>query len=254
MGRLPEVTEDLDSAVGSAVRHAAARTPGHAAGRAAEHPPGHSAVRKRDPERTRAEILKVSTEVFADQGYSGARVDEIAALTRTTKRMIYYYFGSKEQLYLEVLKAAYGGIRAAERSIQVGSLNPRDAVRRLAELTYDHHVQHSDFIRLVMIENIHRGVFIRQIESIRDLGQPAVGLLEEILQRGWAEGAFRRNVDAFDVHLLISSYCVFQVANQHTFGYLFGRDLQAPPLNSHLRSMLGDVVVAWLETGAEQGR
>lgn len=241
------MTEDLDTAVVRGAQRAAATPPGKGDGNAR----GQTTGRKRDPERTRAEILKVSTEVFAAQGYSGARVDEIAALTRTTKRMIYYYFGSKEQLYLEVLKDAYGGIRAAEREIQVGSLNPRDAVRRLAELTYDHHVQHSDFIRLVMIENIHRGVFIRQVESIRDLVQPAVGLLEEILKRGRAEGVFRHDADAFDVHLVISSYCVFQVANQYTFGYLFGRDLQAPPLRDHLRSMLGDVVVAWLETGAE---
>lgn len=207
-------------------------------------PPGTE--RKRDPERTRAEILKVSTEVFAAQGYSGARVDEIAARTRTTKRMIYYYFGSKEQLYLEVLKSAYGGIRAAERAIHVGALGPIEAVRRLAELTYDHHVRHSDFIRLVMIENIHRGVFIRQIDSIRGLVAPAVGLLEEILERGREEGVFRHDVDAFDVHLVISAYCVFQVANQYTFGHLFGRDLHAPPLSDHLRTLLGDVVVAWL--------
>lgn len=208
----------------------------------------HGTGRKRDPERTRAEILKVSTEVFAAQGYSGARVDEIAALTRTTKRMIYYYFSSKEQLYLEVLKTAYGGIRAAEQAIQVGTLGPAEAVRRLAELTYDHHVRHSDFIRLVMIENIHRGVFIRQIDSIRGLVAPAVGLLEDILERGRAEGVFRPDVEAFDVHLVISAYCVFQVANQYTFGYLFGRDLHAPPLSDHLRGMLGDVVVAWLAT------
>ncbi|MCQ1999764.1 TetR/AcrR family transcriptional regulator [Arthrobacter zhaoxinii] len=206
----------------------------------------HETLRKRDPERTRAEILAVSTEVFAAQGYSGARVDEIADRTRTTKRMIYYYFGSKEQLYLAVLKSAYSGIREAERAIQVCSLKPTEAIRQLAELTYDHHVRNSDFIRLVMIENIHQGVFIRQIESIREIVEPAVGMLDEILTRGQGEGVFRHDVDAFDVHLLISAYCVFQVANQYTFGYLFGRDLHAVPLSGHLRSMLGDVVVSWL--------
>ena len=207
-------------------------------------------VRQRDPERTRAELLDVATEVFAAQGYSGARVDEIADRTRTTKRMIYYYFGGKEQLYLAVLEKAYRGIREAERVIHVGDLQPTEAIRRLAELTYDHHVRDSDFIRLVMIENIHRGEFIQQIAAIRELGQPAVGLLDEILERGRADGVFRTDVDAFDVHLLISSYCVFQVANQYTFGYLFDRDLHAPPLSDHLRSMIGDVVVAWLTARA----
>lgn len=209
---------------------------------------GQDVVRQRDPDRTQAEILEVATRVFAAQGYSGARVDEIADLTRTTKRMIYYYFGGKEQLYLAVLKKAYGGIREAEKTIQVDGLEPLDAVRKLAELTFDHHVRHSDFIRLVMIENIHKGEFIQQIDTIRELGQPAVGLLDEILARGRAAGIFRSDVDAFDVHLLISSYCVFQVANQYTFKYLFDRDLHQQPLSGHLRSMLGDVVVAWLET------
>ncbi|WP_238439497.1 TetR/AcrR family transcriptional regulator [Microbacterium sp. JZ31] len=211
------------------------------------------AARQRDPERTRAELLDVATEVFAEQGYSGARVDDIADRTRTTKRMIYYYFGGKEQLYLAVLERAYRGIREAERVIHVGDLAPTDAIRRIAELTYDHHVRHSAFIRLVMIENIHRGEFIRRIDAIRELGQPAVGLLDEILQRGRAEGLFRSDVEAFDVHMLISSYCVFQVANQYTFGFLFDRDLHAAPLADHLRSMIGDIVVSWLRAPAEVG-
>lgn len=209
-------------------------------------PKASDAPRLRDAERTKAELLDVATEVFADQGYSGARVDEIADRTRTTKRMIYYYFGGKEQLYLAVLERAYRGIREAERAVDVTGLDPVEAIRRLAVTTYDHHVRHSEFIRLVAIENVHRGEFIRKIDAIRELGQPAVGLLADILARGRDEGAFRDDVDAFDVHVLISSYCVFQVANQYTFGHLFERDLHAPPLAGRLREMIGDVVVAWL--------
>ena len=98
--------------------------------------------RIRDAERTRAELLEVATEVFAEQGLSGARVDEIAERTRTTKRMIYYYFGGKEQLYRAVLEAAYRGIREAEQSIHAADLPPVEAVRRIAELTFDHHHAH----------------------------------------------------------------------------------------------------------------
>lgn len=203
-------------------------------------------IRQRDAERTRAELLAVATEVFAESGYSGARVDEIAERTRTTKRMIYYYFGGKEQLYLAVLEEAYRGIREAERGLDVGELGPVEAMRRLAELTYDHHLEHQAFIRLVAIENIHRGEHIQRLQSLRDLGQPAMSLLDEILERGRVEGVFRDDVDAFDVHLIISAYCVFQVANQYTFGYLFSRDLHAPESRTHLRALIGDVVVSWL--------
>ena len=203
-------------------------------------------IQHRDAERTRAELLEVATSVFADSGYSGARIDEIARRTRTTKRMIYYYFGGKEQLYLAVLESVYRGIRDKEQTLQVEEMDPADSLRRLSEITYDHHMANEEFIRLVAIENIHRGRFIRQIDSLRDLSKPALGVLDTILDRGRDEGRFRTDVDALDVHLLISSYCVFQVANQYTFGYLFDRDLQAESQRNHLRSMIGDVVVAWV--------
>jgi AcrR family transcriptional regulator len=202
--------------------------------------------RIRDPERTRSELLAVASTVFARNGYSGGRVDEIAELTRTTKRMIYYYFGGKEQLYLAVLEQAYQGIRDAEQRVDVTGLDSVDAVRRLAELTYDYHRGHQDFIRLVSIENIHRGEFIRQIDSLRSRARPALSLLDRLLADGRHAGVFRTDVDSVDVHLVISSYCVFQVANQHTFGYLFDRDLLAPESRDHFRSMIGDVVVGWL--------
>src|ERR1044072_3692664 len=114
--------------------------------------PPASEGRRRDPERTRAEILEIAQREFARHGYAGARVDDMAALMRTTKRMIYYYFGSKEQLFVDVLEHAYIAIRRAERPVDVGGLDPASAIRRVAELTFDHHESHPDFIRLVSIE------------------------------------------------------------------------------------------------------
>ncbi len=204
---------------------------------------------QRDAERTRAELLAVATEVFAESGYSGARVDEIAERTRTTKRMIYYYFGGKEQLYMAVLENAYRGIREAEQRLQVDHVDPVVAMRRLAELTFDHHLDHQAFIRLVSIENIHRGEFISRLDSLRSLGQSATSLLDEILARGRAKGVFRDDVEALDVHLVISAYCVFQVANRYTFGFLFGVDFTEISQRAHLRRMIGDVVVGWLTAG-----
>jgi hypothetical protein len=116
----------------------------------------------------------------------------------------------------------------------------------MAELTFDHHHAHPEFIRLVSIENIHRGEFIQRIPSLRAGSMHVVTLLDGLLERGRAEGVFRSDVDALDVHLIISSYCVFQVANAYTFGFLFGRDLLAPAHRARLRSMIGDVVVGWL--------
>ncbi|EGD41751.1 TetR/AcrR family transcriptional regulator [Nocardioides sp. WG-D5] len=203
-------------------------------------------VQSRDAERTRSELLEVATEVFSEQGYSGARVDEIAERTRTTKRMIYYYFGGKEGLFLAVLEAAYRRIRDLEQSLHAGDLEPVDAIRRIAELTFDHHVNHPDFIRLVSVENIHRGRHLEKVESLRELGAPAASVLDEVLARGRASGELRADVDAIDVHMMISAYCVFQVANSATFGFLFGRDMLAPDVRERHRRILGDIVVGWL--------
>jgi AcrR family transcriptional regulator len=199
--------------------------------------------RQRDAERTRAEILDVATSEFADRGYAGARVDEIAAKTSTTKRMIYYYFGGKEQLYVAVLERAYKRIRGLEQQLDVEHLDPVQAVRELAGLTFDHHEAHPEFIRLVSIENIHRAEHIARSEALSGLANPVLDVLGRILERGWDAGLFRDDVDALDVHQVISAYCVFRTANRHTWRALFGRDMLDPERREHQRRMLGDLVV-----------
>ncbi|MBP2325924.1 AcrR family transcriptional regulator [Kibdelosporangium banguiense] len=204
--------------------------------------------RGRDPDRTRADILDVATAEFADKGYAGARVDEIAARTSTTKRMIYYYFGNKEQLYIAVLERAYTGIRTLEQNLDVEHLDPVDAIRQLAELTFDHHESHPDFVRLVSIENIHRAEHIAQSSVLTGLANPALDVLARILERGRRAGIFRDDVDPLDVHMVISAFCVFRTANRHTFNAIFKRDMLDPDTRDHYRRMLGDLVVAHLTT------
>ncbi|NGN62580.1 TetR/AcrR family transcriptional regulator [Streptomyces sp. A7024] len=216
---------------------------------AAVHPPTGSAKRTRDAARTQAEILDVATEVFARQGYAGARVDEIADRTRTTKRMLYYYFGSKEQLFTAVLERAYAVIRRQEQELDVEHLDPVSAIRRLAELTFDHHEAHPDFIRLVSIENIHEAAHIAASESLSSLNSPAIEVIGRILDEGRTQGVFTADVDAVDLHAMISSFCFFRVANRHTFHTIFGRDLTAPDRRDHYRTMLGDLVLAYLAEG-----
>jgi AcrR family transcriptional regulator len=206
------------------------------------------AERQRDPERTRREILGVAFEEFARNGYSGARVDEIAAKTRTTKRMIYYYFGGKEQLYIKVLEEAYSAVRQTEQRLDVDHLDPVSAIRTLAELTFDHHESNPDFISLVAIENIHRGEFIAKSPALGELNTPAVSVIERILDRGYASGAFRRRAEAIDVHMMISAFCFFRMSNRYTFGTIFGFDMLDPSRRDHHRQMVGDMVVSYLTT------
>ncbi|MCX4918062.1 TetR family transcriptional regulator [Streptomyces sp. NPDC060011] len=215
--------------------------------------PARPGGRIRDAARTRAEILDVATQEFSRAGFAGARVDEIAARTSTTKRMIYYYFGGKEQLFTAVLERAYTVIRQAEQKLDVEHLDPVAAIRRLAELTFDHHEAHPDFIRLVSIENIHEAEHIVASDELGSIGSPALDVIGRILATGRASGLFTADVDAVDLHAMISSFCFFRVSNRHTFGALFGRDLVAPDQRDRYRAMLGDMVIAYLTADRTAG-
>jgi AcrR family transcriptional regulator len=207
--------------------------------------------RQRDPERTRQEILAVATEEFANQGFAGARVDEIASRTRTTKRMIYYYFGSKELLYVAALERAYEDIRIIEENIDVETLDPVSAIRQLAELTFDRHEANPNFSRLVSHENVQQARFVTAASGFPGLERPGIKILEQVLERGRAEGVFHRDVDALDMHMLISSFCFFRINNRYTFAANFGRNLVERRRRAGYRRMIGDVVVDYLTSESE---
>jgi AcrR family transcriptional regulator len=210
-------------------------------------------LRPRDPERTRAEILAIAREEFATHGLSGARVDAIAARMRTTKRMIYYYFGSKEGLYLAVLEQAYAEIRTIEQELDLARLAPAEAIRRMIDFTFEYHESHPDFIRLVTIENINQGRYIAQSETIQNLNTAVTEALAAILRRGQKDGVFRKDIDAVDVHMLISAFCFFRVSNRHTFGTLFRCDLSDPILRKRHKALIADAVLRSLEKPIEAG-
>jgi AcrR family transcriptional regulator len=196
-----------------------------------------------DRERTRNAILAAARQEFAEHGLSGARVEAIAARTSTVKRMIYYYFGSKEGLYLAVLEEAYADIRRFEAELNLDQYPPVEAVRRLIEFTFDYDEAHPDFIRLVSTENTLNARFIAKSATIQELNRSAITLLRSVLERGKQDGVFRQDVDPVDVHLLLSSFCFFRVSNRHTFSTLFQRDLSDPSLCALHKRMLIDAVL-----------
>jgi len=203
--------------------------------------------RTNDPERTRADILQVAMTEFADKGLSGARIDAIADATRTSKRMIYYYFDSKEGLYLAVLEEAYRRIRRTEGDLQLDNLPPEDALRRLVEFTFDHHAGNEAFIRIVMNENIERGKYLAQSQIIQELNVPAISAIERLYARGVASGDFRPGLDAVDLHASISALAFFNVSNQYSFGQIFKRDMAAPATRALRRASIVEMVVRFVK-------
>ena len=223
-----------------------------AAAEAAPRPEG----RTNDPDRTMADILAVATREFAEKGLAGARIDVIAEAMRTSKRMIYYYFGSKEGLYIKVLEEAYRRIRAIEADLHLEDVEPEAALRRLVAFTVDYQRANPDFIRLVMNENIHRGEYLAQSQAIQGLNVPAIEGLRKVYERGVTAGVFRAGLDPVDLHQSISALSFFNVANRHTFSLIFQRDLESAAAQAARRDSIVEMVVRFVRrdpAGAEAG-
>ncbi|MDO8359904.1 MAG: TetR/AcrR family transcriptional regulator [Devosia sp.] len=200
-------------------------------------------VRVQDPEGVRQNIIEIASEEFALNGLAGARIDEIAARTRSSKRMIYYYFGDKEGLYLRALENAYRLVREGESKLDIDGLGPLEALRALVEFTFEHHSKHEDFIRMVMIENVHHGEYLEKSRVIRDLNVTAIGTIEAVYARGVGERIFRKGLDPLELHWEISALCFFNVSNRATFSKIFGRDMGSAKAQASLKKRVVDMVM-----------
>jgi AcrR family transcriptional regulator len=203
--------------------------------------------RVNDPEGTKRNILEVATREFARKGYGGARVDAIAARTRTSKRMIYYYFGDKEGLYLAVLEEAYSSIRRTEATLDLERLPPEKALSTLVAFTFDYQNAHPEFVRLVMNENILDGIHMARSKTIGRLNNVVIDALKDLLARGRRAGVFRRDLDPLEVHMTISALCVFNVANRATFSTIFKHDMTSPKALTARRAQVVDIVLSYVK-------
>lgn len=210
---------------------------------AADPPQAAAAGGYRKGAETRLRILTAALQAFGSAGAAGATTRKIAHEAGVSLPALKYYFGGKEGLYLAVLERAYAGIRALEQRLDVEHLPPVEALRQLAELTFDHHESHQDFVRLVTIENIHYAEHLERSRVRDSLAAPALDVLTRLMARGRDAGLFRDDLDALDVHMIISAYCVFRGANRYTFRAIFDRDLLDPDRRAHLRRLVGDLVV-----------
>ncbi len=203
-------------------------------------------TRKNDPTRVKADIMRVATREFSEKGLSGARIDEIAEKTQTSKRMLYYYFHDKETLYLRALEQSYQEVRHKEGELDLEHLAPVQALARLVAFTFEHHIAHPDFIRMVMIENIHHGRYLGQSEFIQSLNAGAIEELERIYRRGVESGDFRAELDPLELHWLISALSFFNVSNRYTFSHIFNWDQSAPDNQKILENHVIDMVLRYV--------
>lgn len=183
--------------------------------------------RKRDADATRARILAAAKKEFARLGLGGARVDEIAERAKTNKRMIYHYFGGKEDLFQTVVEQAYLDIRQAEQALSLDHLPPREALETLVRFTWQYYLDNPEFITLVNSENLHKARHVRNSERIRLASRQLVDMVGELLTRGVAQGVFRPGIDPVQLNITIAAIGYYYLTNRFTGSFLFERDFMS---------------------------
>ncbi len=185
------------------------------------------AARIRDPEATRKRILAAAKVEFARKGLGGARVDDIAARARSNKRMMYHYFGNKEELFRLVLEDAYGDIRMAEAKLDLDSLDPVEAMRAIVSFTWHYYLANPEFLTLVNSENLHKARHIRTSQRIKEMSRPFVARMKNLLDRGAAAGVFRTGLDPVQINITIAGIGYYYLTNRFTGSIVFERDLMS---------------------------
>ena len=200
----------------------------------------------RDPEKNRSRILAAALEEFARYGLGGARVDRIAARAGANKRMLYYYYGNKEALFLAVLESRYAHIRRAELGLHLGALDPAEGIRRLIAFTWNYYLKHPEFLTLLNSENLHRGRHIRRSRQIPAMHSPLIAMLRDLLERGARAGKFRRGVDPVQLYISIAGLGYFYLGNRHTLSTIFERDLLSSRSKSERLKHMTALVLGYL--------
>ncbi|MEH6725029.1 MAG: TetR/AcrR family transcriptional regulator [Hyphomicrobiales bacterium] len=200
----------------------------------------------RDPKRSRRAILKAATDEFVAHGFSGASVNEIAAQAAINKRMLYHYFGNKEELFLAVLEAAYERIRTGERTLELDHLEPMQAIERLVRFSYDHFFEHPDFLVLLNIENMYQAQHLKKSAKVQRMHSPLVAQIQDVLLRGQADDVLRKDVDPVELYITIASLCFFHLSNRHTLSVIFNQELATQDRLDRRREHVVSVITGFL--------
>ena len=201
---------------------------------------------RRNPARNQERILLAATEEFARYGLGGARVDRIAARAGANKRMLYYYYGNKEDLFLAVLEARYAHIRRAELGLHLLDLDPVQGMRRMVEFTWDYYLRHPEFLTLLNSENLHRARHLKRSRDIAAMHSPLIAILRDLLVRGERAGKFRKGVDPVQLYISIAALGYFYLSNRHTLSTIFERDLLAPKSKAERLKHMTELVLGYL--------
>ncbi len=212
--------------------------PGRKSGKSAK--PG---LREQGAQATRDSILRAATKIFAKHGYDGGSVEKISSAAKSYDRMIYYYFGSKEGLFIEVLEDIYRRMNEAESRLDLNAAQPVEALRAVIRFVLGYYRKNPEFITLLNTENLHKGRHISKSMRAREYSSPAIAVIGQILQSGAAQKLFRKDLLARDVYLLIAATSYFYMSNRYTLSAFLGENLEAPDALAHWEAFVTDTVL-----------
>lgn len=205
--------------------------------------PRRPGVRELAAQDTQDSILRAATKVFAKHGFSGGRIDEISKAAKSYDRMIYYYFGSKENLFVAVLEDMYRRFNEAETALSLGSDQPVESLTAVIEFMWAFYQKNPEFITLLNDENLHRGKHIAKSLRAREYSSPAIQILERVLESGARMKVFRAGLSARDVYLMIAAMNYFYLSNRHTLSAFLGEKLESPEAMAHWRAFVVEAVL-----------
>lgn len=201
---------------------------------------------QRDPERTRRSILEAATDEFVSKGFAGASVNEIADRANVNKRMLYHYFGKKEELYVAVLERVYIALRTAQTQLKLSDLPPIEAIRKLVLFTWNYYLEHPEFLSLLGAENLMHGKYAARSQRMKEVTLPLREVIEQVVHKGQEDGVFRANIDGFQLYLTIAGLCSQYVSARYTMSSFTGEDLTSDSQMQKRIEHIIDVVLRYM--------
>lgn len=200
-------------------------------------------VRELAAQATQENILRAATKVFAKHGFAGGRIEQISKAAKSHDRMIYYYYGNKEALFIAVIEDTYRRFNEAESKVVLNFDDPVEDMKTLVRFMWSYYRQNPEFITLLNSENLHLGKHISKSLRAREYSSPAISLLGRVLAKGVETGAFRQDVRARDIYLMSASLAYFYVSNRFTLSAFLGEDLEAPAALAHWEQFITSAVI-----------
>lgn len=192
---------------------------------------------------SRANLLRAATKIFAKHGFAGGRVGQISKAAKSYDRMIYYYFGSKEGLYIAVIEDIYRRMNEAEEALALDASQPVESLKTVIRFVCRYYQKHPEFVTLLNNENLLQGRHIVKMRSAQQYSSPAISVLQQLMAAGVAQGLFRADLSVRDIYMMIAALGYFPQSNRFTLSEFLGQRIDDAASLAHWEEFMVDAVV-----------